>query len=158
MYQSFKGTGAWIFRRHWGPDTEAMTVSMPTYFSNVEIKGYGTGNFVLYDSWIPCAEHTFTFKQCCGSWIRIQIARPDPYSESVSGFCKWNWAIKLNLFSQFFMCFTYFLKLYHRKVPYSKIPTFFVENKNFSQILLFPLKKCVFCLNPDPDCKKFQDL
>ena len=34
----------------------------------------------------------------CGSgWIRIQNARldPDQYSESGSGSCKWNWAIKI---------------------------------------------------------------
>ena len=41
----------------------------------------------------------------------------------------------------------------------NKIPIFLVDNKMFPKILLLPLKKCVFYrdLDPDPDCKKFQD-
>ena len=40
----------------------------------------------------------------------------------------------------------------------NRIPTFWVENKNFSQNFVFAFEKVVFCcLDPDPDWKEIQD-
>ena len=105
--------------------------------------------------------HTrWELNQCFGSgsgWIRIQIARLDPYSDSGSGSWKWNWAIKIHFFpnilwlSLIFKNDTYQIKVLclikylldwlKTKIKYL---LFGLKTKNFSQNFVFAIKKKSF--------------
>ena len=87
-----------------------------------------------------------TYVQWCGSgfkspgWIRLLQVKL---------------SYKNPLFQQLFRDLHLFLKMIPNKSSlFNEIPTFLVETKISPKILLLPLKKWVFALDPDPDWEK----